>query len=99
MRGGRTYFRFDPPEELSTILRILSRSPEFLKSIGSTQDLDLCFFETALLTQNLGLQCHCVAQPVRVINSVRLGMFDVGVRVIEPALAGNQLRQEVMGPK
>ena len=85
-------------EELSTVLHIL-RGPDLPINVDSTQCLGLCVFESTLFIPNPTLLLRRAAQKVWVIDRVCLGAFDVGVRVIGPALLGEQPCQGVMYPK
>jgi len=99
---GHRVIRFlgplDPLEESSAPLQNL-RSPELLIDIGSTRSLRPRLFEPVLLGPNPSPQLHRATQFVCVVDRVRLGLFDVSVRVLEPAFIEKQVRQVVMNPK
>jgi len=69
------------------------RSPEF--SLGLRPRL----FKSVLLVPNPGMLLHHTTQGVRVISCVQLGVFNMSLCVVEPALIAKQHRQVVMRPK
>jgi len=52
-----------------------------------------------LFIPKLSLQPGRTSQKVCIVGRVRLGLFNMGVCVVEPALVGKQDRQEEMSPE
>lgn len=79
-------------EELPNALRII-RGPELLKYLDSAQGFGFCLFESVLSTPRLSLHPHHMSQNVcvMVVDRVRLGIFEVSVRVAKPAFIGKQV--------
>ena len=77
------------PEDLPNTLHVIC-SPELLERIESTQCLGFRLFKPMLSVVKLSLQPHCASQEVciMVIDRVRLGVFNVGVRVVKPVFIG-----------
>ena len=77
------------------------RGPEFLKCIDSIKRLGSCLFKSMLPMPKLSPQPHRVGQKVCVmaVSRVRLGMFDVSVRVVKPPSIEKQRRQREMNSK
>jgi len=82
----------------SASLRVLRSSKPF-KDFSRAQSLRLRLFKSVLLVQNPNLPLRRKAQEVWTVDRVRLGVFEMSVCVIEPALIAKQLRQVVMNPK
>jgi hypothetical protein len=76
---------FNLLEESSAVLYFL-HGPKPLVNIGSVQNRGPRLFELSLPIPKPGLLPHHKTQTVRVANRMGLGMFDLSVRVIEPAL-------------
>ena len=95
---GVTGSFIDPLEEFSAALQIRC-GPDLLENVDGVQCLGFCIFEPALFIRNPSLQLHRAGQTIRMVYRLRLGTFDVGVRVIGPALLGEQPCQGVMYPK
>jgi len=87
-------------EELPNALRVIC-GPELLESIGGARCLGLCLPKPMLPMSKPSLQLHRAGQNVRVVavSCVQLGLFDVGVRVVETGFVGEQPRHTVSNPK
>ena len=97
-RLGRSLCFFDPLEEHSTIFHIL-RNPELLVDVDRAQSFRSRLFKSMLLVPISSLLLHRITQEVYTIVRVRLGVFNVGLCIVEPAFIAKQPRQFVMDPK
>ena len=91
-------FLFYHPEELSAVLHV-RRGPKLAVNFGRAQSLGPRVFKPVLPVQNMGLQARHTTQKVYVIDRVRLGVFEVRLRVVEPPFSAKQDRQFPMNPK
>ena len=99
IRGSRVlHLLFDIAEEGPAKFQV-RRCPELFINIGGTQSLRPCFSESVLPTPNHSLEIHWATCEVCAIDRVRLGMFNVSLRITELALVGKQLYQAVIDPK
>ena len=57
------------------------------------------FFEPALPIPEPGLQLHRATQMIGVIDRVRLGAFDLNMRIIDPVFILKLYRQGALDPK
>ena len=91
-------------EGLSSDLCIM-RGPELLEYIEGVQRLGPRFFKPALLIPNPSLLMHRETQKVRVVDRVRLGMFNVRLCLLELSFVekqpypGRNLSKAVLRPR
>lgn len=67
--------------------------PELLKDFDCAQNLGHCLFEPVLSIPNPGVQLHRTTKVECMINRVRLGLFEVRVRVVELVFITKEFRQ------
>jgi hypothetical protein len=83
---------FDLLEEVPGGLCVV-RGPELLEDLERMQGLRFRVFKPVFLTLNISLHVHCVTHVVRIIDSVRFCLFDVGVCMVEFAFIAKQVCQ------
>ena len=85
------HFPFDLPEDISAFLQA-PRGPELLVDVSGAQSCGSRLFKSALFAPQCSLHLHSVTREVCGIDRVWLGMFNVSLCVVEPALLENQAR-------
>ena len=89
---------FDIPEESSAVICVPS-GPQLLKHLKRAQSFGCRVFNPVLLMINPSLQFHCETQVVCVGDHVRLGLFDVGLSIVELVFTTKQSRKGAMSPR
>jgi hypothetical protein len=92
------HFLFDYLEIIPTDLHSL-RCPELFKDLESVQHIRFSVFKSSLPIPNRSFEVHCASQVVWIVESVRLGSFDVVVCDVELVFNTKQLGEGVMIPK
>ena len=77
---------------------ILRRSKLF-EDIDCTQNLGFRVPMLALPVPDLSLDPHCTTKAIFVISCTLLGLYDVGIGIVEFAVIEERHRQGIMDPK
>src|ERR1700679_1366733 len=83
---------FDLLEKIPTDLHIVC-SPKLLIDLERMQGFKFCLFKSSLSIPNTGLKIHRASHVVFPVGTEGLGLFDVGVCIVELVVICKQLGQ------